>query len=192
MADDRFSRTCGSEQHLDLQADLHFFFDTLVSGKSVLDVGAGLGRSKARIRHNTVLTYEQSKHCQGLVDICGSDLPRGPFDVVTAFEVIEHVAEDEGFLYELNYRAIQAIFLTTPASNAERLRWLVHRVWEFRVTRWFSFHKDAEGGWCEMIEQGMAVDRKLLVIVSKTLSDHELSRIDAMYRGRIWSLPNAG
>src|SRR3990172_7790623 len=100
MADDRFSGDFGPEQHLDLQADLHFFFDTLVAGKTVLDVGAGLGRSKVRIRHNRVTTYEPSKHCQNLVDICSPVLPEGLFDVVTAFEVIEHVQDDEKFLWD--------------------------------------------------------------------------------------------
>lgn len=188
MADDRFSGNFGSEQHLDLQADLHFFFDTLVTGKTVLDVGAGLGRSKSRIRHNTITTHEPSEHCRELVDICSPQIPDGLFDIVTAFEVIEHVQQDEGFLWDINAHALQAVFLTTPASNAGRLRELVTMVWECRETREFSFYKDAEGGWCEMIVPGAYVDRKLLVLVSKNLRQRELDRIDAMYAGRQWAL----
>lgn len=191
MVDDRFSGPFGPEQHLDLQADLHFFFDSLVTGKTVLDVGAGLGRSKARIRHNVITTYEPSEHCRGLVDICSPILPDGLFDVVTAFEVIEHVQEDEGFLRDINQLAIQAVFLTTPTSNAGRLRELAATVWECRGIREFSFHKDAEGGWCEAIPCGTWVDRKLLVLIVKNLSQKELDRIDVMYGGRSWALPTA-
>lgn len=191
MADDRFSGAFCPEQHLDLQADLHFFFDTLVTGKTVLDVGAGLGKSKIRIRHNRVTTYEPSEHCRECVDVCAPCLPWEVFDVTTAFEVIEHARDDEQFLRELDLRAKEAVFVTTPASNAGRLRDLVATVWESCAVREFSFHKDAEGGWCEVITRGTHVDRKLLVLVSKNLTQKELDRIDAMYAGRSWALPTA-
>lgn len=197
-----------AERHLDLQADLHFFFDTLVTGKTVLDVGAGLGKSKARIRHNRVTTYEPSEHCCGLVDVCGPEMPAGLFDVVTAFEVLEHVEDDLGFLRRLDARASQAVFLTTPnweighrqsdhhyrEYTQEEFRNVLDAVWPYPPPYiLFGYYKDAEGGWCEQIQRHVpAVARKFAALVCKGLTQAEATRITAMYSvGRLDAVAGA-
>lgn len=189
------------DRHLDLNGDLHLFFDWLVTGKTVLDVGAGLGKSKARIRHNRVTTYEHSPHCLGLVDVSSPEPPPGPFDVVTAFEVLEHVQDDEGFLRMLDRLATQAIFLTTPNWNVHRcqsrhhvreytpeeFRNCIRRVWPETEARWFAYYKDAEGGWCEMLQGADWLQHhglKHAVLVMKRLAGWEIDRIDVMLFGR--------
>lgn len=155
-----------AQRHLDLNADLHHFFDWLVVGKTVLDVGAGLGKSKARIRHNRVMTYDPSPHVAEHVDhsfltplaLAGAT----PFDVATAFEVIEHVEDDREFCATIDLLASQAVFLTTPnwevarCQSADHYREYTHAEWEelictvWPVARywWGAFYKDAEGGFC--------------------------------------------
>ena len=186
-------------RHLDLQADLHFFFDTLVQGKRVLDVGAGLGKSKARIRHNRVTTYEPSLACAGLVDtqVC----PAEPFDLVTAFEVLEHIEDDEGFLRGLDRLATQGVFLTTPnwyisqCQSAQHYREYTHA--EFirllqvvfpdveGVWLW-AYYKDAEGGWVDDPEiWDTHTGLKHVALINKGLSEDECFRIDAMTTGRL-------
>lgn len=151
-------------RHLDLQADLHVFFNTLVHGKRVLDVGAGLGRSKARVTSNAVTTYEPSPYCRAYVDT--AVLPTTPFDVVTAFEVLEHVEDDLAFLRQLDALATQAIFLTTPNWYVARCQSDYHYreytpdefvttlriVWPRASIRWFCYYKNARGGWCQPVK----------------------------------------
>jgi len=148
----------------DIQGNAHFFFDTLFCGCTVLDVGAGLGRSKARIRHNHVTTYDIDERLRGVVDHVGPEMPEGPFDVVAAFDVLEHVEDPRGFLHALYMRATRAVFFTTPnAAVRERcgeyhhFEYTAAEVFAFFHQTWadralfdvFAFYKDVEGGWWE-------------------------------------------
>lgn len=156
----------GPERHLDLQADLHKFFGGLFSGKTILDVGAGLGRSKERLGANQVTTHDVSPHVADLVDVVAPEPPRGPYDIVTAFEVLEHVEDDLGFLRLLDERATQAIFLTTPRGTGRDLstsshyreytaRDLYERLmdvkWPVERAFWGAYLKNAAGGWCTFL-----------------------------------------
>lgn len=181
-----------ADRHIDINADLHYFFDWLVSGKIVLDVGAGLGRSKCRIRHSRVTTYDPSPYVAEHVDrsfltpmaLAGEV----PFEVATAFEVIEHVENDQEFCAMLNTLASQAIFLTTPnwdvaqCQSADHYReythveWmeLIRDAWPHATCWWGAYYKDAEGGWCELLDaRAFRQHRGLkhLVLVDKALSD---------------------
>jgi hypothetical protein len=179
-----------AERHLDLQADLHFFFDLLIQGKTVLDVGAGLGKSKARIRHNRVTTYEPALACRDKVDIYVP--PTQPFEVVTAFEVLEHVEDDRGFLQMLDGLATQAIFFTTPNWHVaqcqsaqhyreytpEELENLAFEVWpDSRIWR-LVYYKDAEGGYVERPRAWLSHGGlKHVLLIDKALPPDDAARV---------------
>lgn len=189
------------ERHLDLNADLHLFFDLLLPGKQVLDVGAGLGRSRARLRHaRQVLLYDPSPWVADQMDFTGPDPPSGPFEVVTAFEVLEHVRDDRAFLALLGSRARQAVFLTSPnwyirrcqsrhhvrEYTHEELATLVLAQWPKVPIRWFVYYKDAEGGWGEMLPFAAWREHrglKHMVLIALDLTCEELNRIDRLFLG---------
>ena len=190
-----------AERHIDLQADLHFFFDTLFMGKRVLDVGAGLGKSKVRIRHNHVTTYEPSNACRALVDLSTLDDTTPPYDVVTAFEVLEHVENDLGFLRQLAALATQAVFLTTPnwhvaqCQSADHYReytpeefaGLIETVFPNHPVWLWAYYKDAEGGWVDepapwTTHRGLK--HVALIAVGVGLSNAEMARLDGFVRVR--------
>ena len=153
----------------DVQGDAHFFFDTLFQSCTVLDVGAGLGMSKDRIKRNRVTTWDPDarlfRHC----DIAGKVMPAGQWDVVTAFDVIEHVKYDLPFLGALTERARRAVFVTTPdwhhtrcneAKGGSTHHWreytraelysLAVEVWNPRHLLLLAYFKDGEGGWWQL------------------------------------------
>ena len=183
-------RPWAPDRHIDVNGDLHLFFDWLVAGKTVLDVGAGLGKSKARVRHSRVVTYDPSPAAtvdlHSLTDHAGVSLRS--VQVVTAFEVIEHVEHDVGFCCELDRLAAQAVFLTTPnwavarCQSADHHREYTHAEWEALVTAvwpdarhwWGAYYKDAEGGYCRLHSLDAFrrhAGLKHLVLVDKGLSD---------------------
>ena len=164
----------------DVQVDAHRFFDTLFEGRSVLDVGAGLGKSKERITRNRVTTWDIDARLVDYVDIAGGPMPglRGGFgapvfDVVTAFDVLEHVEDDRKFFADLLLRAKEAVFITTPnwehtrcneAKGGSTHHWREYTAGEltefimlafacsgfrFRAGHVLSYYKDAVGGWWE-------------------------------------------
>jgi 2-polyprenyl-3-methyl-5-hydroxy-6-metoxy-1,4-benzoquinol methylase len=182
-------------RHLDLQADLHFAFDGMLRGKRVLDVGAGLGKSKVRLRHHTVTTYEPSPTCRPYVDT--DVLPAGPFDVVTAFEVIEHVKDDHAFARLLDGLATQAVFLTTPnwdvaqCQSAQHYReyteaeWreFVRAIWPEAAVWWLAYYKDAEGGWVDGWQTVKRMPLKHVTLIDKDLPAADEARLDVLFPG---------
>lgn len=204
-------RPFAADRHIDIQHDLHRFFDWLVFGKRVIDVGAGLGRSKHRIRHSRVTTYDPSPYVVEHVD-CAFLTPLAlagatPFDVATAFEVIEHVEDDRDFCATLDALASQAVFLTTPnwhvarCQSADHYREYTHAEWEELVcgawprARWWwgAYYKDAEGGWCELLSARAFREHdglKHLALVDKGLTVAErnwLAKVEERGRHEAWS-----
>lgn len=155
----------------DLQADGHFFLDTLFDGCTVLDVGAGLGKSKERIKRNTVTTWDIDARLGEHCDIAGGSMPVGTWDVVTAFDVIEHVQDDVEFLVQMYSRARLGVFVTTPnwhithcneAKGGSTHHWREYTKKELHRLLWrtrkyvgagrdlvFAGYKDAAGSWWE-------------------------------------------
>lgn len=184
------------DRHIDLQADLHFFCDWLLVGKTILDVGAGLGKSKVRMRHNRVQTYEPSPACRHLVDY-GANEPLPRLQVTTAFEVIEHVEDDIGFLRMLDDLSTEAVVLSTPNWNVSRcesvnhyreyvaaeLRATLREVWPHAALSFFAYHKDAEGGWVGY-PKADRLTLKHVVLVNKALPPSDSDRAARLMAGR--------
>lgn len=111
----------------DLQRVWHEWVGQTTSGKTILDVGAGIGLSKARLERdgaNRVTTLDIERSMMGRVDLIAD--PRdlcGKWDVVTAFDVVEHVPDAEAFLRQLARLAVEAVIFTTPAWQAYPQPW---------------------------------------------------------------------
>lgn len=101
----------------DCQKGWHLLVASMNLG-SVLDVGAGMGKSKERIPQ--CCTHDVAP---GLpVDMCCplESVASKCVDTVTAFDVIEHVIEDVDFLRELCRIAKRYVFITTPNYNVSK------------------------------------------------------------------------
>jgi cyclopropane fatty-acyl-phospholipid synthase-like methyltransferase len=90
----------------------HLSFDTPVS---LLDVGCAYGffldeaRKLGMTVHGLDLSEDAIRWMENHLDINGtvgisSDAPEGPFDIITAMEVIEHVQEPRSFVADLHKR----------------------------------------------------------------------------------------
>lgn len=111
----------GSPGRGDHQAGWHQLIGSLFAGMTILDVGAGMGQSRERLagRSNAVTLQDPAPVPVDLHDPI-SQLPGASFDLVTCFDVIEHVAEDIEFLFHLERIAKRYVFLTTPNFNVSR------------------------------------------------------------------------
>jgi len=189
----------GAQTH-DLQGPVQFFFDTLFAGLTVLDYGAGLGRSKARIRHNRVTTFDADARLRDHCDIVG-DFPLGVWDAVTAFDVIEHVRDDSDLLGVFDQRSRRTVFLSTPnwhvhrcesgrhyrEYTGEELRTVSMRIWSQDCLRMFAMFKDAEGAWFDLVpwdswDEHRGVKHCLLVLKD----EEDRGRIDRFHARREW------
>ena len=83
---------------------------------SILDVGAGLGQSKARmnIRGITITTQDPGPGLSVDISCLIEQVPDKSFDVVTAFDVIEHIVDMDNFVTHMHRIARKYIVLTTP------------------------------------------------------------------------------
>lgn len=183
----------------DVQEPCQFFVDGLFAGCNILDVGAGLGQSKARLRHNRVTTYDIDPRLKPFVDIAGGEMPRDKFDVVTAFDVIEHVEDDIGLLRSIAERARWAVALSTPnwhfsqCASAHHVREytgaelheLALQVWPADALRLFAHYKDRWGSWFDPVpadawDRHIGSKHMLLVLHD----DRDRMRIDGFFAGR--------
>jgi hypothetical protein len=106
----------GEAGRWDLQGAWQTWFGQQVRGGTILDVGAGLGRSRTRLAAggNIVQLHDIGP---GLpVDhACPiAELPSRLAEHVTAFDVVEHIVEDSDWLVELSRLATRSVFLSTP------------------------------------------------------------------------------
>lgn len=106
------------------------FARRFVKGKSVLDVGCGLGDSIDILRAAAAHVHGQDLDER----LAGPDTTIGPisqfeskrFDVITSIDVIEHVEDVPAYLTDLARIAREGFFLTTPNWTASRCRWPYH------------------------------------------------------------------
>lgn len=84
--------------------------------QSVLDVGAGLGASKARLAKyvSRVTTQDLGPVTDVDLHIPVDHLPPKTVDTVTAFDVVEHVRGAEAFMRELGRVARRFVVVSTP------------------------------------------------------------------------------
>lgn len=110
----------------DLQKVWHEFVGEMFSDFSILDVGAGQGFSKDRLskNNNCVITQDINRNLMNNVDIiCELEDVIGKWNLITAFDVIEHVPSPLKFLYDLNQISPQMIFITTPNGKVYTNPW---------------------------------------------------------------------
>lgn len=112
----------GSEGREDCQGGWQLLASNLIPpNMTILDVGAGLGRSAGRLGHSRTTTQDPAL---GLLDVQLTtpieNIPDQSYDAVTCFDVIEHVMEDITFLDHLKRIARRYVFITTPNFNVSR------------------------------------------------------------------------
>lgn len=112
----------------DTQRVWHEHVGRMFEGVTILDAGAGHGRSKSRLANgrNAVTTQDINRALLDNVDIVVElgDM-KGQWDVVTAFDVVEHAVYPNRFLRQIRSLARCGVFVTTP--NA----WLYPRRWHY-------------------------------------------------------------
>ena len=99
----------------DCQAQWQLAVANYLNNCTLLDVGAGLCESKARmsIRNITVTTQEPSPGSPADID---SPLTafEGEWDAVTSFDVLEHVDDPVAFLKQLSAKSRRWVAVSTP------------------------------------------------------------------------------
>lgn len=103
----------------DTQGGWHEFVAHMCRNRKILDMGSGMGHSKARMETSgcTVSRYEPAS---GLPSDAAPPFPDKSYDIVTAFDVLEHVVNDFGFIRDMARIAEDMIFLSTPNIRASR------------------------------------------------------------------------
>lgn len=106
----------GSTGREDRQYGWQELFGRLVQNSTVLDVGAGLGLSRERLAAggNKVTLQDVGPDLPVDVHDDVAKIESGSYDVVTCFDVIEHVQDDRAFLNHLRRIARRLVVVTTP------------------------------------------------------------------------------
>jgi glycosyltransferase involved in cell wall biosynthesis len=112
------SQQGGDAGRWDSQCGWHTLIGQMFHGKTILDVGAGLGHSRARLagldQSNAVTLHDIAPGMPVDLTCPLGDIPARSFDVVSAFDVIEHVPDDAGFVADLCRIARERVVITTP------------------------------------------------------------------------------
>lgn len=116
------SKTGGEYGRGDAQFGWHLFVGNLYKNKRILDVGAGLGLSKSRlgVNGNSVTLQDPAPSLPCDITSPVEDIMDGSFDVVTAFDVLEHVEKDVEFVAQLVRIAREKVVFTTPNYNISK------------------------------------------------------------------------
>lgn len=110
------SAFAGTEGRRDSQSGWQVFVGRAFSNTTILDCGSGLGQSRPRlsVNENKVTLLEPAPDMpadiRGIID----DQPDDAYELVTSFDVIEHIPDDEKFLDNLLRVSSKAVFITTP------------------------------------------------------------------------------
>jgi hypothetical protein len=121
----------------DFQISWHTYFGKYFSSASILDVGAGIGKSKQRLQYNlnNVTTQDINPDRKGLVDILQPiEEITTKFDYVVSFDVIEHVDDQYKFLIEKKRLSTIGVLDTTP-------NWYLYpRDWHFTSSQFYELY----------------------------------------------------
>ncbi len=138
----------------DLQKAWHEFVGKEYTNKnieSVLDIGAGWGKSKERLQNITenVVTQDINRALMTTVDIV--DFPEhieSTFDLVTSFDVIEHIPVSirRQWIFDLFRLSNEYIFITTPNGKMHT------QPWHFSPNEFLSIVSDGLGVFLEDVD----------------------------------------
>lgn len=109
----------GEHGREDKQYGWQNLFGNLLQETTILDVGAGLGYSRQRLKSNNNKVTLQDPGPNLPVDISAGieTIESKSFDVVTAFDVIEHIENNKEFISHMLRIAKRLIVITTPNFN---------------------------------------------------------------------------
>jgi len=131
-------RTCGDVRveagRRPSQLGWYRFAAGLAAGKTVLDVGSGMGKGLEVLRAQAREAWglEVDPRLAGPQVMIGDvgELPDAAYEVLVCIDVLEHVADDRGFLGHLLRVARESVFITTPNWSESR-RWNEYHVREY-------------------------------------------------------------
>ena len=106
----------GDEGRYDCQKGWQEFVGRYFKNKTILDVGAGLGQSRERLAHGGNHVVLQDPAPGMPVDYTQPifEMESQGWDVITCFDVLEHIAEPVPFLEQLLRLARTTLVITTP------------------------------------------------------------------------------
>lgn len=136
-------------------------------GSRVLDVGCGTGINTSRLKNKTreiigfdVTNYVKDQYRQDFKFVLGKKdqlpFPNNYFDLVTCWDVIEHIEKDVAFCQEL-YRVLRykgLLMMSTPNKNRLSNR-LLRLIREIRYPYCLGEDKDGGGAICHVREYTM-------------------------------------
>ncbi len=116
----RDGATHKGRQHL--QNACYIFISKFCKGKTVLDVGSGLGKglktlAKTALSVRGIDKYDDRLKEFGVEKVDIKDVPDKSYDIVSCVDVIEHVKDDIDLLNDLKRVARELVFVTTPNYN---------------------------------------------------------------------------
>ena len=122
----------GPEVRADLQHGWHAWVGSLCHQRSILDVGAGIGMSRERMSTfgNTIALQDIAPGLAVDYRIPVSEFEMSSFDVVTCFDVLEHVVDDVQFVNDLVRISRRWVVITTP-NYAISKAWNPHHCREY-------------------------------------------------------------
>lgn len=128
------ARTCGDESvaagRAATQAGWYEYATRFVQGRTVLDVGCGLGygmpilRRTAKQVHGQDLDPRLSADDRHIIEL--KDIPDQSYDVIVSIDVIEHVEVPEDFLQQCRRISRIGFFLSTPNWTFSHCEWPYH------------------------------------------------------------------
>lgn len=106
----------GAEGRGDGQFGWMLYFGKYFSNKSILDVGAGLGHSRERlsVNGNTVTLQDTAPDLPVDIKEDISTISSKSYDIVTCFDVIEHIPDDYNFLKKMHDISREGVVISTP------------------------------------------------------------------------------
>ncbi|HZR22312.1 MAG TPA: class I SAM-dependent methyltransferase [Vicinamibacterales bacterium] len=149
-----------------------------IGGTRLLDVGAGSGKLVRDLRRRGVdargiepsrALFDRFLANDEAFEMATADAVRGTFDVVTAFDVIEHVADPHAFAESIVARLAPdgVLFLSTPDVESAVAR-MFGRHWHF----YYPYHLSYFGP----------------QTLGRLAADHGLTIVSVTHRGRLRSI----